>query len=158
MKSVATARDDVNAQPSLPMGGRGILVTQATQQWSQHLPDPISQETLHVTQPTNDLAKNSFATQHTLAVHAQAGKTGQARDFLLKAMDTMQLAEPNSEVWFGFGLVAEQDGDVAAAENIYQRVEKPGFDYPGASYAVAQRRLATMPDESKSPKSSAGAR
>jgi hypothetical protein len=77
MKSVATARDDVNAQPSLqpslPMGGRGILVAQATQQWSQHLPDRISQETLDVTQPTNDLAKHSFATQlPSLFMHRQA--------------------------------------------------------------------------------------
>ena len=70
----------------------------------------------------------------------------------------MHLAETNSEVWFGFGLIAERDGGAAAAENIYQRVEKPGFDYPGASYAVAQQRLATMPDESKSAKSSAGSR
>ncbi|MGB9434736.1 MAG: hypothetical protein WBQ89_20995 [Candidatus Acidiferrum sp.] len=73
-------------------------------------------------------------------------------------MDTMHLAEPNSEVWFGFGFMAEQYGDVPAAENIYQCVEKPGLDYPGASYAVAQQHLATMQDESKSPKSSAGAR
>ncbi|MGB9434735.1 MAG: hypothetical protein WBQ89_20990 [Candidatus Acidiferrum sp.] len=57
MKSVARARDDVNAQPSLAMGGRGTLVTQATQQWSQHLPEQISQETLDVAQRANDLAK-----------------------------------------------------------------------------------------------------
>jgi hypothetical protein len=48
--------------PHCRWAGRAILVTRAIQQWSQHLHDPISQETLDV-QRANDLSKNSFATQ-----------------------------------------------------------------------------------------------
>jgi len=110
------------------------------------LSDPITDETLDVAHRANDLGKNnSFDVLHTLAcVYAQAGKTGQAREYLLKAMDAAQLEEPNSEVWFGFGLIAEQYGAVDAAVSMYHRVEEPEFEYPGSSYVLSQRHLAAM--------------
>jgi tetratricopeptide (TPR) repeat protein len=110
------------------------------------LPGPIEQNAIDVAQRANDLSKNaSFAILHTLAcVDSQAGKTSQARDLLLKAMDALHLEEPNSEIWFGLGLIAEQYGVVDAAEKMYARVEKPKFDYPGTSYVIAQLHLATL--------------
>jgi hypothetical protein len=59
-------------------------------------------------------------------------------------MDVLHLDEPNSEVWFGFGMIAEQYGVFDAAEKMYARVEKPKIDYPGTSYALAQLRLASL--------------
>jgi hypothetical protein len=38
----------------------------------------------------------------------------------------------------------EQYGVVDAAEKMYARVEKPKIDYPGTSYLIAQRHLATL--------------
>jgi tetratricopeptide (TPR) repeat protein len=116
------------------------------------LPNPITDETLDMAHRANDLGKNSdFNVLHTLAcVYAQAGKTSQAREYLLKAMDAAQLEEPNSEVWFGFGLIAEQYGAADAADRMYHRVEKPEFEYPGSSYEISRRHLAAMGGTTKS--------
>lgn len=121
------------------------------------LPNPITDETLDLAHRANDLGKNNnFNVLHTLAcVYAQAGKTSQAREYLLKAMDVAQLEEPNSEVWLGFGLIAEQYGIANAADNMYHRVEKPEFEYPGSSYVVAQRHLAALDSTTKSATDSA---
>jgi tetratricopeptide (TPR) repeat protein len=110
------------------------------------LPGAIDQDTIDVGLRANDLTKNSsFAILHTLGcVYAQAGKPGQARELLLKAMDALHIEEPNSEIWFGFGLIAEQYGVVDAAQVMYRRVEKPKTDYPAASYAIAQHHLAAL--------------
>jgi len=111
------------------------------------LPGPIQQDAIDAAQRGNDLTNNgNFAILHTLAcVDAQAGKASQARDLLLKAMDVLRLEEPNSEIWFGFALIAEQYGVLDAAGKMYSRVEKPTVDYSGtSSYIIAQRHLATL--------------
>jgi hypothetical protein len=74
----------------------------------------------------------------------RAGETSQARDLLLKAMDALHLEEPNSEVWFGFALIAERYGFIDAAEKMYSRVEKPKVEYPDTSYVIAQQHLALL--------------
>lgn len=110
------------------------------------LPGRVEQNAIDQAQRANDLSNNAnFAILHTLAcVDAQSGKTSQARDLLLKAMDALHLEEPNSEVWFGFALIAEQYGVLDAAEKMYSRVEKPKGDYAGASYAIAQQHLTNL--------------
>lgn len=110
------------------------------------LPDPIDQDSLDVAQRANDLTKNNnFAILHTLAcIDAQAGKTSQARELLVKAMNSVNLEEPNSEIWFGFGLIAERYGVLDGAATMYGRIEKPKFVYPGSSYAIAQQHLAAL--------------
>jgi len=59
-------------------------------------------------------------------------------------MEAGQLDEPDSEVWFGFAMVAEQYGVNDAAATMYGRVEKPKFESPGSTYALAQQRLAQL--------------
>jgi transglutaminase-like putative cysteine protease/tetratricopeptide (TPR) repeat protein len=110
------------------------------------LPGPIEQEAIDEGQRANELTKSSnFSILHTLAcVSAQAGKTSEARDLLLKAMDALHLEEPNSVVWLGFALIAERYGVVDAAERMYGRVEKPKIEYPDGSYTLAQRRLTSL--------------
>lgn len=109
------------------------------------LPGPVDQEAIDTGVRATDLSKNSFAIQHTLGcVYAQSGKTTQARELLLKAMDDNHLAEPNAEIWFGFGLIAEQYGAADAAQKMFARVEKPKTEYPSSSYALAQKHLANL--------------
>jgi tetratricopeptide (TPR) repeat protein len=110
------------------------------------LPNPVTQETIDIAVRANDLSKNSsFAVLHTLAcVYAQAGKTSQARELLLKAMDSRNLEEPDSAVWLGFGLIAEQYGELDAAAKMYGRVEKAKFEFPGTSYFMAQVHAADL--------------
>lgn len=122
------------------------------------LPGPIEQDTIDQAQRANDLAKNAnFAILHTLAcIDAQSGKTSQARDLLLKAMDAQHMEEPNSEVWFGFGLIAERYGVVDAAEKMYSRVEKPRVDYPATSYVIARQHLTMLQGTPNNPRKITG--
>jgi TonB family protein len=109
------------------------------------LPGPIDQDTIDKAVRANDLNKDSFNLQHTLGcIYAQAGKTTEARELLLKAMETSHLEEPNSEVWFGFALIAEQYGVTDAAARMFARVEKPNMDYPGSTYALAQQHMVAL--------------
>jgi tetratricopeptide (TPR) repeat protein len=111
------------------------------------LPGPIDAETLDFAHRASDLTKNSnFSILHTLAcVYAQAGKTSQARDYLLKAMDVSHMDEPDPTIWLGFALIAEQYGIYDAAGTMYRRVEKAKFEVPGSNYAIAQQHLAQLP-------------
>ena len=61
-------------------------------------------------------------------------------------MDANGMAEPNSEIWYGMGLIAEQYGETAAALENYSRVEEPaGGDYsPTWTYALAQKRIKVL--------------
>ena len=84
---------------------------------------------------------------HTLAaLYAENGKTREAREILLEAMDEWGLEEPNGASWYVLGRIAEQYGlnDVATAA--YQRVDKPEETWmeSTASWGLAQRRLAAM--------------
>ena len=110
------------------------------------LPGPIETETLDMAHRASDLSKNSnFSILHTLAcVYAQAGNTIQAREYLLKAMDAAHMEEPDSAIWLGFALIAEQYGIVDAAGTMYRRVEKSKFEAPGSNYAIAQQHLAQL--------------
>src|SRR5215831_18943895 len=107
--------------------------------YALELPTAIDQEAIDTGIRATDLSKNSFAIQHTLGcIYAQAGKTKQARELLLKAMDDGHLEQPNSAIWLGFGLIAEQYGVIEAARKMFVRVEKAPIEYPASSYALAQ--------------------
>jgi hypothetical protein len=64
-------------------------------------------------------------------------------------MDDVHQEEPNSEIWFGFGLIAEQYGILDAAQKMFARVEKPKSEYPASSYALAQQHLASLKSSTK---------
>jgi len=113
--------------------------------YALELPAPIDQESIDTGIRATDLSKNSFAIQHTLGcIYAQAGKTKQARELLLKAMDDGHFEQPNSEIWFGFGLIAEQYGVIDAAQKMFVRVGRAQTEYPASSYALAQEHLAKL--------------
>ena len=93
------------------------------------------------------MAKDNPAILHTLAcLYAETGKTKEARDLLLRAMDELNLDEPNDDYWYAFGRIAEQYGerDIAIAD--YRKLEKPknALAIPTSSYRLAQMRLKAL--------------
>jgi tetratricopeptide (TPR) repeat protein len=86
---------------------------------------------------------SSYAEIHTLAcLYAEIGKTKEARELLLRAMDSGGMDEPNDPIWFGFGRIAEQYGLSTAALSLYRRVGKTeGLDdVPTSTYSLARLR------------------
>jgi tetratricopeptide (TPR) repeat protein len=121
------------------------------------LPGPISPDAIEAAERANDRTKSAnFAILHTLAcLYAQSGKGPQARELLLKAMDVASMEEPDSQIWFGFGMLAEQYGESKIAQLMYSRVEKPKIDGPSSTYSLAQSHLLALKNPSAT---SSGAR
>jgi Flp pilus assembly protein TadD len=93
------------------------------------------------------LSNNSAAILHTLGcAYAEVGKTKEAREVLVQAMDILNLDEPDDNYWYAFGRIAEQYGEQKTAMRNYHRVEKPkrATELPDSSYKLAQLRLAAM--------------
>ena len=94
--------------------------------------------------------QNSPAILHTLAcVYAETGKTKEAHDLLLRAMDELNLDEPDDDYWYAFGRIAEQYGERDVAISDYRKLEKPKEDMmiPTSSYQLAQNRIKAMSTE-----------
>jgi tetratricopeptide (TPR) repeat protein len=85
---------------------------------------------------------SSYAEIHTLAcLYAEIGKTKEARELLLQAMDSGGLDEPNEAIWYGFGRIAEDYGLEAVALSLYQRVGKtPEAELSSSTYNLARMR------------------
>lgn len=87
------------------------------------------------------------ATLHTLGcVYAEIGKTKEAREVLVQAMDKLSLDGPDDNYWFAFGRIAEQYGEYDTARSDYNRVARPKspIDINSSSYRLAQMRLKAM--------------
>jgi tetratricopeptide (TPR) repeat protein len=85
-----------------------------------------------------------FGIIHTLAsLYAEIGRVGEARKLLVQAMDDSGLEQPNSAVWYVFGRINEDYGQIGAARIAYQRVEAPDGETPrpNSTYALTQRAL-----------------
>jgi transglutaminase-like putative cysteine protease/Flp pilus assembly protein TadD len=111
---------------------------------------PIDQDAIDAAHRASDLTKNeNFDILHTLAcLYAVSGKTKEARELLLKAMNAANMEEPNSAVWLGLATIAEQYGEVDAARAMYARVEKLKVEVPNSNYNLAQLRLGGMQNAS----------
>jgi predicted Zn-dependent protease len=93
------------------------------------------------------MSQNNPSILHTLAcLYAATGKTKEAYQLLVQAMDRENLDEPNSDFWFAFGRIAEQYGETQTAEADYARVTKPAkmLQMMGSSYQLAQDRLKVL--------------
>jgi transglutaminase-like putative cysteine protease/Flp pilus assembly protein TadD len=91
-----------------------------------------------------ELSKNAAYILHTLGcVYAEVGKTKQAREVLIQAMDALNLDEPDEDYWYAFGRIAEQYGERAVALSSYARVTKPkkAAEVPDSPYRLAQIRI-----------------
>lgn len=98
------------------------------------------------------LARDNAAILHTLAcLYAETGKAKEARDLLLRAMDDLNLDQPDDDYWYAFGRIAEQFGEREIALADYRKLEKPKevLTIPSSSYRLAQNRLKVLGAESK---------
>jgi Flp pilus assembly protein TadD len=116
--------------------------------WNSLFTGKVTQEDLEVATKSAQITQNnSAAVLHTLGcVYAEIGKTKEAREILVQAMDLLNLDEPESSYWYGFGRVAEQYGERAVASSDYNQVKKPTepTQMPGSSYRLAQNRLTAL--------------
>ncbi len=85
-------------------------------------------------------SNSSYAEIHTLAcLYAEVGKTKEARELLLRAMDSGGFDEPNEPIWYGFGRIAEDYGLSTVALSLYKKVGKtPDADLPTSTYNLAR--------------------
>jgi tetratricopeptide (TPR) repeat protein/transglutaminase-like putative cysteine protease len=118
--------------------------------WAAVIAGEVKPEVLEVVQQTVQQPKNQqYAILHTLGcMYAIDGRTTQAKQILLEAMKRDQSAdEPESSIWFGFALLAENYGEIEAAVKLYGKVEKQEYediDEEVSTYFLAQRRSAAL--------------
>jgi tetratricopeptide (TPR) repeat protein len=74
---------------------------------------------------------------------AEAGRGGEARDLIVRAMNSRVDREPDAGDWYVLGRIYEQFGETAAAVSTYQRIEPPGEDDLAgtAAFRLSRRRL-----------------
>lgn len=85
-----------------------------------------------------------FSELHTLGcIYAELGKTNEARDVLIEAMDKANMDDMDPNTWYAFGRIAEQYGERNVAVADYKQIEKPQQDIaiPDSSYELALLRL-----------------
>jgi transglutaminase-like putative cysteine protease/tetratricopeptide (TPR) repeat protein len=127
--------------------GEATLVNQYG--WASVIAGEVKPEAIQVVQQTVQQSKNQdYNILHTLGcMYAVAGRAAQARQTFLDALKFDRSGgEPESSIWFGFGLLAESYGENAAAVRLYRRVEKPSYFEPTErdTYTLAQRRLRAL--------------
>jgi tetratricopeptide (TPR) repeat protein len=96
---------------------------------------------------SSQMSQNNHAILHTLGcLYAEASKTKEAYEVLVKAMDLRNLDEPDSDFWYAFGRIAEQYGERGIALSDYAKVTKPkqALDIPESSYQLTQMRLKVL--------------
>jgi tetratricopeptide (TPR) repeat protein/transglutaminase-like putative cysteine protease len=101
-----------------------------------------------------EMRKDTPGILHTLAsLYAEAGNTKDAREVLLRAMDDWNLDEPNDEVWYVLGRIAEQYGERDTAIADFRRLKKPKdvIALPTSTWQLAQIRLKAMGAEQTPP-------
>ena len=86
---------------------------------------------------------------HLLQVDEGHGGLGR----LLRAMDDWNLDEPNDEVWYVLGRIAEQYGERDTAIADFRRLKKPKdvIALPTSTWQLAQIRLKAMGAEQAPP-------
>ena len=115
--------------------------------WNALFTGKVTEDDLATAVKATQLQKDAPDILHTLAcLYAETGKTKEAHDLLLRAMDVWNLDEPNDEVWYVLGRIAEQYGerDIAAAD--YRKLKKPKeiLAVPTSTWRLAQMRLTAM--------------
>jgi hypothetical protein len=90
------------------------------------------------------MLRKVYGYMHTLAsVYAENGNAREAQQLAVELMDENGLDQPDSNLWFVFGRIAEDYQQPKTAEACYKRVEwKEKFTpNPLATYVLAQQRL-----------------
>jgi len=115
--------------------------------WFALFTGKVEQEDITNAIKSTQMARNNPHILHTLAcLYADTGKATEARDLLLKAMDELNIIEPNDDYWYAFGRIAEQYGEREIAIADYRKLEKPKEPLAVAtsSWRLAQGRLKAL--------------
>src|SRR4029077_14118101 len=116
--------------------------------WNALFTGRVNRDDLEAATKSAQATQNNNANVlHTLGcVYAELGKTKEAREILIQAMDQLNLDEPESNYWYALGRIAEQYGENEVATADYKRVKSPKktSQIPGSSYRLAQNRLVAM--------------
>ena len=118
--------------------------------WAALFKGGISNEDVETALAAAQANPNDGNVLHTLGcVYAEVGKTKEAREVLVQAMDIENLDEPDDAFWYAFGRVAEQYGEIAVARADYARVKKPKrtIQVPSSPYQLAQMRVKAMGEQ-----------
>ncbi|MGA2570335.1 MAG: DUF3857 domain-containing protein [Terracidiphilus sp.] len=115
--------------------------------WDALFTGKVSQDDVDKAIRATQMQKDAPSILHTLAcLYAEVGNTKDAHDVLLRAMDDWDLDEPNDEVWYVLGRIAEDFGerDIAIAD--YRKLHKPKqvLAIPTSTWRLAQMRLKAM--------------
>lgn len=93
---------------------------------------------------TSDEKSAAAGALNTLAaLYAESGKTVEARQALMKAIDRRHTEEPSGDDWFVLGRIAETYGVRDAAIAAYKRVQK-GDDSGMDTWELARRRMTVL--------------
>ncbi|HYL78141.1 MAG TPA: DUF3857 domain-containing protein [Bryobacteraceae bacterium] len=116
--------------------------------WASLMANDVTAESIEFAQKGVFASKGAaFGILHTLAaLYAEMGKTTEAREVILQAMEVGGQEEPEGNSWYVFGRIDEDYGIADAALAAYKRVDKPATDeaLPATTWALAQRRLAVL--------------
>ncbi len=115
--------------------------------WTALFTGTVSDDDVQTALAASQASPNNGNVLHTLGcIYAELGKTRQAREVLVQAMDLGGLDEPNGAFWYAFGRIAEQYGEPEVALGDYARVNKPKREeeVPTSSYWLAQNRIRIM--------------
>jgi transglutaminase-like putative cysteine protease/Flp pilus assembly protein TadD len=150
----AAARDDyVNAHAlaqNISVEGKAEAQDLNLIAWLSLFTGKVESSDLEDALKATELSKNSANILHTLGcLYAEVGKTKEAREVLIQAMDALDLDEPDENYWYAFGRIAEQYGERDAALANYARVKKPekANEIPQSTYQLAQIRLRELRGE-----------
>jgi tetratricopeptide (TPR) repeat protein len=115
--------------------------------WDALFTGKVTDDDVATAVKATQLQKDAPDILHTLAcLYAEIGKTKEAHDLLLRAMDDWNLDEPNDEVWYVLGRIAEQYGEREIAIADYRKLKKPKeiLAIPTSTWRLAQMRLKAM--------------
>jgi tetratricopeptide (TPR) repeat protein/transglutaminase-like putative cysteine protease len=127
--------------------GKGDASLLNSMAWFALYAGKVDQADVATATKATQMDRDNAAILHTLAcVYAETGKTKEAHDLLLRAMDELNLDAPNDDYWYAFGRIAEQYGERDVAISDYRKLEKPkdATLISTSSYLLAQNRLKAM--------------
>ncbi len=118
--------------------------------WDALFTTKVEAGDIEIVQRGSGITQNtSYGIVHTLAcLYADAGKTKEARDLLLHTIAIGGLNEPDSQVWYGLGRIAEQYGEPDAALRAYAHVtaQSGEEEYPNSTWNLTQLRVKLLKD------------
>lgn len=130
--------------------GKGDASLLNSMAWFALYTGKVDQADVATATKATQMDRDNPAMLHTLAcLYAETGKTKEAHDLLLRAMDQLNLDEPDDDYWYAFGRIAEQYGEHDVAISDYRKLERPkdAMVISTSSYQLAQNRVKAMGTE-----------